>query len=423
MTFRYTNQKIEAALLLLHEFKASNFPHRDSKLAVEQLISILEDVAVAQYEPHSSRALAVQTEMEATAVISEILELLGVIANSANVRNSFEIHGPVLDLAKKLLGDQKANLVISFEWNYIPYTYPQNHPDLPSFVIIGLPASEASNALVLPAIGHELGHSLWRRNKCRDFFEALINQQIIGAIKSAKFRKRYKKIFGPIKANKCDDYRNVWTWAEAADNCRRQVEEIFSDFTGLSLFGSSYLDSFEYLLSPALSTERSADYPPVKARAAYLEKSGATLGVSVRPNFDASFASQANPFHGLSNSHFQMELADFASNNLVPSIATHVKSAFIARSIRPPSDKETSAIVLNFKDGVPAENTTGIGAIINAGWSVFRDQTFMPKNTDPERMKTINELVLKSVEVFEIERMTRRDTKTKLAKKRTRRSR
>jgi hypothetical protein len=132
MTLRYTEQKVEAALQLLGEFKAQNFPHADAKVAVAQLISLLE-VANAQLRAPSSPALAVQTEMQTTTLISEILELLGVISNSANVRNSFEIHGPVLDLAKNLLGDKNAQLVISFEWNYIPYTYPQNHPHLPSF--------------------------------------------------------------------------------------------------------------------------------------------------------------------------------------------------------------------------------------------------------------------------------------------------
>ena len=180
MTLRYSRQKIEAALQLLSEFKASRFPHTDSTLAVEILASILS-LTNDQFNTLSSTALTNQTEMEATALIDDILGLLGIISNSANVRNSFEIQGPVLDLAKRLLADNNAKLIISFEWKYIPFTYPQNHPNLPSFVIIGMPASEASNALVLPGIGHELGHSLWRRDKCRDHFEPEINQAITRA--------------------------------------------------------------------------------------------------------------------------------------------------------------------------------------------------------------------------------------------------
>ncbi|ANT49202.1 hypothetical protein A6B35_04250 [Mesorhizobium amorphae CCNWGS0123] len=63
--------------------------------------------------------------------------------------------------------------------------------------------------------------------------------------------------------------------------------------------------------------------------------------------------------------------------------------------------------------GVPAEQTAGFGAILNAGWSAFKNASFMPKNNDADRIAAINELVLKSIEVFEIERMTKRDPKAK----------
>jgi hypothetical protein len=108
-----------------------------------------------------------------------------------------------------------------------------------------------------------------------------------------------------------------------------------------------------------------------------------------------------------------MELADFASDSLVPQIAAHVASLLKKRKIRPPELNETSAVIGNFRQGIPAEHTNGIGAIIDAGWSVFKDKNFMSDKDDPERMRVINELVLKSVEVFEIERMIRRDTKKK----------
>lgn len=405
MTVAYTNQKIEAALRLLAEFKTTSFPHTDSTSAVDILISIL-NVTKAFFSTPSSSAVTRQMEMEATALISEILELLGVISNSANVRNSFEIHGPVLHLAKKLLGDQKANLVISFEWNYIPYTYPQNHPHLPSFVIIGLPASEASNALVLPAIGHELGHSLWRRDNCRSYFEPNITKEIVSAIKGT-FKSDYNRIYSSlnITADQCDDYRNLWTWDEAADYCFRQVEEIFSDFTGLALFGTSYLDSFEYLLSPSLSTERSPEYPSVERRAQYLEVHAPLLNVATRPNFTSEFVKQVSPFHVASISELQMSVADAASDALVQSIAHHVLGLMNSRKLSPPDDAETNSIVSRFLKGVPAEHTTGVGAIINAGWAVLKSAHFMARFDNAERMKTINELVLKSIEIFEIERM------------------
>lgn len=413
MTLRYSEQKVSAALELLSEFKAMRFPHIDSTVAVETLVSVLR-LTLDQLKTSSSASLTAQTEMEAAALIDDILGLLGIISNSANVRNSFEIHGPVLDVAKKLLSDKDAKLIISFEWNYIPFTYPQNHPSLPSFLIIGLPASEASNALVLPVVGHELGHSLWRRDKCRDHFEPEINRAIINAIKGS-LRNEYNRVFSPfsIAADRCDDYNNLWTWEEAADYCFRQVEEIFSDFVGLRLFGTSYLDAFEYLLGPALSTERDPEYPSDALRVQYLEDNAARVGVTIAASYKIKFVPQNSPFNPQRNAHLQMILADAGSDALVASIANHVSHLCANRGVTAPEADETTHILDHFLAGVPAEGTSGLGAILNAGWSAFKSDHFMAKSPDQERMKTINELVLKSVEVYEIERMTAYGAKKK----------
>lgn len=418
MTLRYSEQKVIAALELLSEFKAMRFPHIDSSVAVETLEYFLR-LTLDQLKTPSSPNLTAQTEMEAATLIDDILGLLGIISNSANVRNSFEIHGPVLDVAKKLLSDENAKLIISFEWNYIPFTYPQNHPSLPSFLIIGLPASEASNALVLPVVGHELGHSLWRRDKCRDHFEPEINRAIINAIKGPQ-RREYDRVFGSfgITADRCDDYNNLWTWADAADYCFRQVEEIFSDFVGLLLFGLSYLDSFEYLLSPAFSTERDPEYPSAALRVQYLEDHASRVGVTITGSYRSSFSVQASPINPRRNRHLQMHLADAGSDALIASIADHVSHLCARRGVTAPNAAETTEILGNFLVGVPAERTSGLGAILNAGWSAFKRQDFMLDSPDHERMNIINELVLKSVEVYEIERMTTHGSKTKRAAKR-----
>jgi hypothetical protein len=352
--------------------------------------------------------------MEAASLIDNILELLGIISNSANVRNSFEIQGPVLHLAKRLLSDDSAELIISFEWKYIPFTYPQSHPHLPSFVIVGLPASEASNALVLPVVGHELGHSLWRKAQCQAHFEPEITQAIVQTIKGP-LQSEYDRVFRSdnITAQQCNDYQYLWTWQLAADYCFRQVEEIFSDFVGLALFGISYLDSFEYLLSPALSPQRVPEYPADASRALHLENNAHRVGVTISSKYSTFFTQQDSPFDLLSNAHFQMILADAASTILVTSIADHVAHLCTNRGVSPPEPIETAHILENFLFGVPAEGTSGLGPILNAGWSAFKDRQFMARSYDAERLKTINELILKSVEVYEIERMTTNGPKKK----------
>jgi len=151
----------------------------------------------------------------------------------------------------------------------------------------------------------------------------------------------------------------------------------------------------------------------VQDRAKYLTSNAPTLGVAARWGFDSLFAPQINPFHPSSEGYFQLELADHASAALTTSIANRVATLFADRQIHPPDDQETAAIVAKFLEGVPGEHTAGLGPILNAGWSSSKNDKFMPKSSNVERLKTINELVLKSVEVFEIERMTTRGFKKK----------
>src|SRR5262249_36056001 len=90
-----------------------------------------------------------------------VLPILGFILRSTNVRNAFELLDPLQVLADATL-QGKPQLLLSSEWDYVPFAYPQSLDDLKSFVLIGLPASEAASALLVPLAGHELGHAVWR---------------------------------------------------------------------------------------------------------------------------------------------------------------------------------------------------------------------------------------------------------------------
>jgi hypothetical protein len=76
--------------------------------------------------------------------------IVGIVIRSTSVRNPFELYNPFLEICQALLG-QDAKLILSSEWQYIPFTHPQNLAELPNFVVIGMPASESDNALVFPA--------------------------------------------------------------------------------------------------------------------------------------------------------------------------------------------------------------------------------------------------------------------------------
>ena len=69
------------------------------------------------------------------------LPLLGFIRRSSNVRNAFEFYGPIVLLARQLLG-RETRFIHSSEWDYSPFTYPKLYENLKDFVLIGLPTSE-----------------------------------------------------------------------------------------------------------------------------------------------------------------------------------------------------------------------------------------------------------------------------------------
>src|SRR6266436_8682470 len=89
--------------------------------------------------------------------IYQVLPVLGFILRSTNIRNAFEILDPLQSLALSTL-QGRPHLLLSSEWDFVPFAYPQSLDDLRNFVLIGLPASEAASALLVPLAGHELGH-------------------------------------------------------------------------------------------------------------------------------------------------------------------------------------------------------------------------------------------------------------------------
>ena len=92
--------------------------------------------------------------------LAQYTPILGFILRSTNIRNAFEARGPLVRLAQKLLS-KNTKLIVSSEWQYSPFVHPPIQ-DLKNFVLIGLPAPESSNPLIIPLAGHELGHAVLR---------------------------------------------------------------------------------------------------------------------------------------------------------------------------------------------------------------------------------------------------------------------
>lgn len=69
------------------------------------------------------------------------------------------------------------------------------------------------------------------------------------------------------------------------------------------------------------------------------------------------------------------------------------------------SEDKARACLSQIKSGVPAEEIDYIGDIVNAGWLAYRDETIIPTSLigEQRRVDVLNELLLKSMEVAEVE--------------------
>lgn len=54
--------------------------------------------------------------------------------------------------------------------------------DLPNFVLIGFPAPESGNPLLIPLAGHELGHTVWKGRSLASKYKKSIEDTILSLI-------------------------------------------------------------------------------------------------------------------------------------------------------------------------------------------------------------------------------------------------
>jgi hypothetical protein len=400
MTVQHSLIKLDATIKLAQEFSASIFPHGDSAYAVKQLLGQL-DLVRNKLRAAETDQLVKAAQLQAAVIISDVLETLGIIANSANVRNAFEVHGPVLELARMLLENVDVRLILTFEWKYMPYALPVIPGDMiKDIVVIGLPASEASNALVLPMVGHELGHLLWSARSMTDAITDMVTAKA-RELSETNFSGHAERTSGG--ATDKSELDKLIDLSVAVDWSIRQVEEIFCDFCGLYMFGQSYLDCFEYMLDPPPMPKRDPEYPSIRRRATYLQDHGAKYRVDGR-RFAEKFAEQESPFEEGTADRFAIDLADAVAGDLVPNVSDMVIEA-CQSTIAFASVGAVDAVVKRFLEGVPAEQTGSLDAILNGGWSTFKSGEFMPAEPGEVRIAVLNELILKTIEILEIEKI------------------
>ncbi len=142
--YHNSKQKIRNIQRTIDALLDGDFPLSSGRQALNKFRDVFTkldkklDRAVALKDQVAERQLAHNVSVK----VYQSLPLLGFILRSTNVRNAFELLDPLQNIADAVL-QGKPQLLLSSEWDYVPFAYPQSLEDIKSFVLIGMPASES----------------------------------------------------------------------------------------------------------------------------------------------------------------------------------------------------------------------------------------------------------------------------------------
>jgi len=193
-------------------------------------------------------------------------------------------------------------------------------------------------------------------------------------------------------------------WQQAIAWALRQTEETFCDCIGLGIFGRAYLEAFSYLLSPSHLGGRTVIYPSTRNRVRTLLETAAAYGVDSPADYALGFDDEIEPSLSQAD-RFRLEVADETVVRLGSSVVARAADLLKQARIKLPTDGEVANIVAKYRHVVPAEKSASLAAIVNAAWRVANDSEFwkdVPQIAARKR-EALKELVLKNIEIFEIE--------------------
>ncbi len=413
----YTLKRVRAILQEIEHIRESEFPYPHAKKALDV---INEHFTIIQDRLKGRDPKSTATKNYLPTVLNDIftyLPLLGFILRSTNVRNAFEVYRPLLRLIGDIMepttpiNDRTTKLILSSDWDFSPYVYSELYTfqTLEGFVLIGLPASESDNVLLIPLVGHEIGHPLWRIKKIEFKIKSKITIKIIDIIKRkwSTYKVRFPTITNPDMLE--SDMFALEIYSPAVEWALRQAEESFCDFIGIRLFGESFLHAFAYLLSPGVSGERSIIYPTILTRI----KNQITAFTSFKyentrvTEYSSMFYENEEDNSLMETDKFRLKLADDALIDIIDDLIKIADNIVENTSVIKPDINRVNYILEKYKKLSPATKCESIVDIINAAWMVFSsDEIWGLHNKAKENKdRILNELVLKNIEVFEVEQI------------------
>ena len=407
----YAIGRVESVLASIAELKGIEFPHKDSQDALSKLEGLFNRqlAELNSLDQHTAPEVIKQKCAFSLKDLFRCLPLLGFILRSTNVRNGFEIFGPLREVARIILEpgtnpeNRTTKLLLSSEWEYSPVTYPEI-PALPGFVLLGFPATESSNPLLVPLSGHELGHSVWKSRGLEQQFRPSIQSDILKYIRDhwLEYNALFPNVNSPTDLDTHLFARQ--TWLRALKWALRHAEESFCDFIGVRIFGASYLRAYAYLLSPNLSSPRSANYPDSMLRVGNLVKAAQSYNFNAPQDYEQMFRDRPLPSL-IQSDKFQLNAADYAHVMTVDTLIEKANEIISSLDIAEPSIEEVARICARYKLMVPSEESNSLADILNAAWEAYEDDDLWDSAsiaaTDKDRI--LRDLVLKNVEIFNVD--------------------
>ncbi len=405
---RYTEQKIVRFLDRVSALQAGAHAQGDSIAALAAIYKLFDthrETLKALQAPGVDAAVVANHCQVVLGALFQYLPLLGFLHRSKSASNAFELYGPLRSLAAKIIGPD-ARLILSSEWDFSPLTWVRML-DFPQYVLLGLPASEARNGLLMPLAGHEFGHSVWVRGRYSASLKSTLVDSVILNIRAriVEWTKHFPSLVDETKLP--TDLFYVQAWLRAYQSAMLQCEETFCDILGLLLFGTSYLHAFAYLLAPGIPGARSPGYPSIRQRAGYLAELAGADNIDVPNGYVELF--NDTPKLSDPDEDFLVSIADTVVHAQLSTLSTAVRDHLAACDYVAPTSVEIEEIAARYALLAPAGTPSSLAALVNAGWRVAVNADIWQEfpQVRARRDDVLNELVIKSAQVLEFtERVT-----------------
>lgn len=365
-----TKAKLSGVKQYVKHILDGDFPFSSGNRALRKLLKVFEEL-----EKSLDRASSTKSE-ESIRIYANLINLkiyqalpiMGFILRSTNVRNAFELLDPFQVIAENVLSGP-AHVMISAEWDYIPFAYPQTLEDLKSFVLIGMPGSEVGNPLIMPLAGHELGHAVWRNHS----IGGAVNTTLQYHVNSSYTRemKTFKRLFPEYREN--DLHRKELlpeSQALSVVYANFQAEKLFCDMFGYALFGESYLRAFAYILAPGDGRGPSPKYPTHKTRVDTLREIAEAEGIMLPRLSELHLSDEAH--RGSPSNRFIVSMAESSVSQIKKGLWQRVDDIIKTNNLCRPSESMALKHLREMRMGIPAHKPRCLGDIVNAGWLHFR---------------------------------------------------